>query len=103
MGRQGWSVHDYDGDVPDPVDGAEYLHQVYTAGDPDYTGRVTVPVLWDKRRGTIVNNESADIIRMLNGAFDRVGAAGPDFYPEELREEIDAIHAVVYGTVNNRV
>src|SRR3546814_415964 len=103
MGEQGWSFHDDAGVLPDPPTGAEYLHAVYTAADPDYTGRVTVPALWDKRRGTIVNNESAEIIRMLNGAFDGVGATGPDFYPADLRPEIDAVNAMVYDTINNGV
>jgi len=77
---------------------------VYLLADPAYTGRVTVPVLWDRQRRTIVSNESAEIIRMLNGAFDGVGGdASKDFYPEPLRGEIDAINQVVYDTVNNGV
>jgi putative glutathione S-transferase len=103
MGEQGWTFKDGPGVVPDPNVGADYLHQVYTAARRDYTGRVTVPVLWDKQRKTIVNNESSEIIRMLNGAFDAWGDASLDFYPASLRGEIDAINAVVYDTVNNGV
>ncbi len=86
----------------DPVNGARFLHEVYTAVDPDMTGRVTVPVLWDRNTATIVSNESADIIRMFNSEFEGI-ASGPDFYPEDLRAEIDAINARVYDTVNNGV
>lgn len=103
MGENGWTFEDGPGCVPDDVNGARYLHQVYTTAKPDYTGRVTVPVLWDKKTGTIVNNESAEIIRMLNGAFDQWGDAALDFYPEALRAEIDAVNSVVYDTVNNGV
>ena len=87
----------------DSIHGAQYMHQVYTAAEPGYTGRVTVPVLWDKRRRTIVNNESSEIIRMFNGAFDGLGATPGDFYPAELRAEIDAVNAKVYEAVNNGV
>ena len=101
MGDSGWTFED--AELPDTVNQATYMHQVYTAAKPDYTGRVTVPVLWDKRRGTIVSNESSEIIRMFNGAFDGVGAAPGDYYPEALREEIDAVNERVYRTVNNGV
>jgi glutathionyl-hydroquinone reductase len=87
----------------DPLYGHDYLYQVYLRAKSDYTGRVTVPVLWDKQRETIVSNESADIIRMLNGAFGSVAAAAVDFCPAELRTEIDAINARVYSEVNNGV
>src|SRR5215203_2345446 len=100
---QGWTFEEGPGVVQDPIHGARYLHQVYTAARPDYTGRVTVPVLWDRQRGTIVNNESADIIRMFNSAFDRVGARPGDYYPEALRGEIDSLNARIYDTVNNGV
>jgi putative glutathione S-transferase len=103
MGPEGWTFEDGPGVLPDTVTGARLLHQVYTAADPHYTGRVTVPVLWDKQRGTIVNNESAEIIRMLDRAFDGVGASPGDHYPEELRPEIDALNADIYDTVNNGV
>jgi putative glutathione S-transferase len=100
---QGWTFEDGPGVVPDTVNGARLLQQVYIAGAPNYTGRVTVPVLWDKKRGTIVSNESSEIIRMLNSAFDGVGAKPGDYYPQALRAEIDAINARVYDTLNNGV
>jgi putative glutathione S-transferase len=103
MGEQGWSFEDGPGVIADPVGGARYLHEVYVRSDPAYTGRVTVPVLWDKQRDTIVSNESAEIIRMLNSAFDAAGAAPGDFYPAELREVIDPFNARIYATVNNGV
>jgi glutathionyl-hydroquinone reductase len=87
----------------DPVNGKSFLYQVYTEVKPDMTGRVTVPVLWDKHKRTIVNNESAEIIRMLNSEFNAFGDASLDFYPEELRAEIDEINAYVYDRVNNGV
>jgi putative glutathione S-transferase len=82
---------------------AEFLHQLYTAADPNFSGRVTVPMLWDKKTGTIVSNESSEIIRMFNSAFDHLGATPGDFYPEALREEIDAVNERVYHTLNNGV
>jgi glutathionyl-hydroquinone reductase len=103
MRENGWTFDPGPGVVPDPVHGARFLHQVYTANDPRYSGHVTVPVLWDKKTGTIVNNESADILRMMNSAWDGQGARAGDYYPAELREEIDAINTRVYGTVNNGV
>jgi putative glutathione S-transferase len=103
MAENGWTFAEGEGVIPDPVGQARYLHEVYTKADSHYTGRVTVPVLWDKQRGTIVSNESAEIIRMLNAAFDGVGAKAGDFYPAELREEIDALNARIYDTVNNGV
>ena len=101
MGEFGWTFAD--SERPDTVNNAEFLHQVYTAAKPDFTGRVTVPVLWDKHRRTIVSNESAEIIRMFNRAFDGLGANRDDYYPEALRDEIDAINERVYHTVNNGV
>ncbi|XBQ14933.1 MAG: glutathione S-transferase family protein [Oceanicaulis sp.] len=103
MKDNGWEFRDGPGVIPDPLHGADFLYQVYLAAKTDYTGRVTVPVLWDKQRGTIVSNESADIIRMFNSAFDGVGAAEGDFYPERLRPEIDAANAEIYSHVNNGV
>ncbi|MGH7897528.1 MAG: glutathione S-transferase family protein [Candidatus Binatia bacterium] len=103
MGDEGWVFSDGPGCIPDTVNGFSRLHQVYTAAKPDYTGRVTVPVLWDKTRRTIVNNESADIIRMLNSEFDAFGDSAVDFYPAESRSEIDAVNARVYENVNNGV
>ena len=100
---EGWTFQEGEGVIPDTVNNARVMHQVYTTADPVYSGRVTVPVLWDKERETIVSNESADIIRMLNSAFDGIGAAPGDYYPEALREEIDAINARVYDNVNNGV
>ncbi len=100
---QGWTFAEGPGVVPDPIGTSRYLHQVYTRADPRYTGRVTVPVLWDKRQGTIVNNESSEIIRMFNRAFDGVGAKPGDYYPQALRGEIDALNERIYGTVNNGV
>ena len=89
--------------INDPIHNAEHLHQVYTAAMPDYTGRVTVPVLWDKKTHTIVSNESSEIIRMLNSAFDNVGALEGDYYPTELRAEIDTLNDFVYPNINNGV
>ncbi len=103
MAGNGWTFADGDGVVPDPIHDADYMYQVYQAADSSYTGRVTVPVLWDKSGNTIVSNESADIIRMFNSAFDGIGAKEGDYYPEDLREEIDEINARVYTTVNNGV
>src|SRR5690606_34324473 len=85
----GWEFRRGPGATGDDLYGFDYLYQIYTLAKPDYTGRVSVPVLWDKERQTIVNNESAEIIRMLNSAFDEVGATGEDYYPEPLRAEID--------------
>ncbi len=103
MGDDGWAFSDGPGCVPDTVNGFRYLREVYAKADPRYSGRVTVPVLWDKRSGTIVNNESSEIIRMLNSAFDRFTRVDIDYYPEDLRERIDEINRVVYDSVNNGV
>jgi len=103
MGENGWTFLKEDGATGDDLYGYDYLHQIYTRADPHYSGRVTVPVLWDKKTQTIVSNESADIIRMLNEAFDEWGDASLDFYPEEHRAEIDAINDIVYAKVNNGV
>ncbi len=103
MLEDGWTFESGRGVVPDPVGGAEFMHQVYARSDPGYSGRASVPVLWDKERGRIVNNESSEIIRMFNSAFVDVGATGPDFYPQALRAEIEAINTTVYETVNNGV
>lgn len=103
MAENGWTFDVGDGVVPDTVNGAQFLHQVYTQAKPDYSGRVTVPVLWDKQTKTIVSNESPEIIRMFNSAFDEVGAAQGDYYPEHLRSEIDALNGRIYTTVNNGV
>ena len=103
MLEHGWTFDEFPGVIPDPINNARHLHQVYTAADPDYSGRVTVPVLWDTETGTIVNNESAEIIRMLDHEFDEVGASGPVFYPPELESDIDDINDFVYDNVNNGV
>jgi len=103
MGEQGWTFEDGPGVIPDPIAGAHRLHEVYARASPTYTGRVTVPVLWDKQRNAIVSNESSEIIRMMNSAFDGVGAAAGDFYPVELRDMIDAFNVRIYDTVNNGV
>ena len=103
MAENGWTFAPGPGVVADPLHQADFLHQVYTKARPDYTGRVTVPVLWDKKTGTIVSNESSEIIRMFNSAFDGIGAADGDFYPEGLRGDIDEINAFVYDRINNGV
>lgn len=100
---QGWCFGDYPGAQRDPLLGAAYMHEIYTAADPAFTGRATVPVLWDTRRGMIVNNESADVIRMLNSAFDAFGDTSVDLYPEDLRAEIDALNSELYDRLNNGV
>ena len=101
MGEVGWTFNN--AELPDTINNAKLLHEVYTAAQKDYSGRVTVPVLWDKESGTIVSNESSEIIRMLNSAFDDVGATPGDYYPEHLRAEIDALNERIYDTVNNGV
>ena len=103
MSADGWTFNDSDGVVQDTVNGANFLHQVYTKADPNYNGRVTVPVLWDKKTNTIVSNESSEIIRMFNTAFDEVGAKPGDFYPKKHNTEIDALNDFVYDSVNNGV
>ena len=103
MGENGWTFRAEDGATGDDLYGKEYLHQIYTKADPDYSGRVTVPVLWDRKEETIVSNESAEIIRMFNSAFDAWGDASLDFYPKALRAEIDAVNDRVYGAINNGV
>lgn len=102
LADDGWNFVEAPGVVP-PPEGVATLHQLYALADPHYTGRVTVPVLWDSATRSIVNNESAEIIRILNSAFDGVGACAGDYYPEPLRTEIDAVNTRVYETVNNGV
>src|SRR5439155_8925268 len=99
---EGWVFGGYPGTGPDSINGARHLHKLYTRADPFYTGRATVPVLWDKQLGTIVNNESADIVRMLNSGFGDL-ASGPDLYPAPLRAEIDRLNADIYPRLNNGV
>ena len=103
MGAQGWTFHEGDGVIPDPILEAEFLHELYTAAELRFSGRVTVPVLWDKKTGTIVGNESSEIIRMFNSAFDHLGATPGDFYPAALRAEIDEVNERIYHTLNNGV
>ena len=103
MGPEGWRFSDAPGCVPDTVNGFEFMGQIYTAADPGYTGRVTVPVLWDRAHGTIVNNESSEIIRMFNHAFDAFGDAAVDFYPAGSQDAIEDVNRLVYETVNNGV
>ena len=100
MLEHGWQ---FDDAHPDRLYGARYLHQLYTRAQPTYSGRVTVPVLWDKQSGQIVNNESAEIVRILDQAFDGLGARPGSFYPEPLRDEIDQVNQRVYEDVNNGV
>ncbi|HEV8680927.1 MAG TPA: glutathione S-transferase C-terminal domain-containing protein, partial [Stellaceae bacterium] len=99
---QGWAYSRGFDDLA-PKDGVFHVHQVYSAARSDYTGRATVPVLWDRKEKTIVNNESSEIIRMLNSEFDEFGDADLDLYPEELRRDIDEINAFVYDNINNGV
>ena len=104
--EQGWTFEDnpaFPDCTPDRVNGFRYLHQAYAASNPHYTGKVTVPTLWDKKTRRIVNNESSEIIRMLNSEFGAFGADPTDFYPKHLRAEIDRINAQVYTNVNNGV
>ncbi len=104
MLENGWELRDdFDGATGDPLHGFSKLYELYLKADDNYTGRVTVPVLWDRQRGTIVSNESADIIRMLNSSFDGLGATPGDYYPRALRAEIDSINEGVYHDVNNGV
>ncbi len=107
MLENGWEFDGPDlessAEIGDRLYGSRYYHQIYTRAKSDYTGRVTVPVLWDKHQETIVSNESAEIIRMLNSEFNEITGNSQDFYPRELREEIDAVNERVYHTVNNGV
>jgi putative glutathione S-transferase len=104
MGKDGWTFDEAPGTIPDTVNDARALHEIYTLAKPDYTGRVTVPVLWDKRERTIVNNESSEIIRMLNREFDAFATrAQPDLYPADLAADIDALNDVIYRSVNDGV
>lgn len=97
IGDQGWRFA-----TPDPVNGADYMHQIYTQADPDYTGRATVPVLWDKATGTIVSNESAEIVRMFDSGFGDL-ASGPVLCPDDLRDQIEALNDRIYPQLNNGV
>lgn len=103
MADEGWTFESGKGVIADSVNDTKRMHQIYTLAIPDYTGRVTVPVLWDKQKNTIVSNESADIIRMFNSAFDDIGAKEGDFYPSDKHEEINEINELVYHNINNGV
>jgi putative glutathione S-transferase len=98
MLKNGWEFH-----PEEPLYGFEFAHQLYSKADPEYTGRVTVPILWDKKEQTVVCNESAEIIRIFNSAFNELTGNRDDYYPEALREEIDEINAFVYPNINNGV
>lgn len=100
---QGWKFGTFPGSNKDTLNGVTYLHELYTRADLTYTGRATVPVLWDKERQTIVSNESADIVRMLNSAFNSFGDATIDLYPQDLRAGIDALNERMYEGLNNGV
>src|SRR5580693_7051521 len=102
-GKTGWEFGMGRGGMRDDANGKTTLAEIYLLADPHYTGRVSVPVLWDKKRRTIVNNESSEIIRMLNSAFDALTDVRADYYPLALRGEIDAINDVVYPNINNGV
>lgn len=102
--EQGYSFGGEDpGAIPDPLYNIRYVHELYTRADPHYTGRATVPVLWDKKQDTMVNNESSEIIRMFNSAFNAFGDASVDLYPQELRPAIDALNERIYDGLNNGV
>lgn len=103
MSDQGWKFGDFPGAVADDVNRATYMHEIYTKADPVFTGRATVPVLWDKVTGTIVNNESADIVRMFNSGFGRLAQSAFDLYPAAFHEQIDALNDRIYPSLNNGV
>lgn len=101
--EHGWSFSNADGATDDPINNADYMWQVYTAADPTYSGRVTVPVLWDKKQNTIVSNESSEIIRMFNSAFNAITGNEDDYYPDDLKAAIDEINPRIYSGINNGV
>jgi len=103
LSDEGWKFGDYPGSDRDGLNGFAYMHEAYTSADPHYTGRATVPVLWDKKTKTIVNNESADILRMLNSGFGDLADNDIDLYPEDLRDAIDALNDHIYPRLNNGV
>ncbi|WP_334175198.1 glutathione S-transferase family protein [Pseudoxanthobacter sp.] len=103
ISAEGWRFGTSPGATPDAVNGATYIHEIYTRADPHFTGRATVPVLWDKVRGTIVNNESADIVRMLNSGFGDLASNQFDLRPADLLDEIDALNDDIYPRLNNGV
>ena len=104
MLSEGWTFEDdFDGATGDTLFGKPFLRDIYTTADPKISGRVTVPILWDKKRNTIVSNESSEIIRMLNSAFDGITGNNLDFWPAELRDDIETLNTRIYDTVNNGV
>jgi glutathionyl-hydroquinone reductase len=103
MGAEGWTFAPGPETIADSANQVQRVYELYTLADPHYSGRSTVPILWDKQERTIVSNESAEIVRMLNSAFDSAGANGDDFYPLALRAEIDELNALIYPNVNNGV
>ncbi len=103
MGKNGWTFEEGDGVIPDRLNKTKFLYQIYTIAEPDYSGRVTVPILWDKKTNAIVSNESSEIIRMFNSAFDEIGAEEGDFYPVNIRDKIDSLNDRIYKNLNNGV
>jgi len=103
MADQGWTFSDGPGCIPDPLFGARHIHEIYAQARSEYSGRASVPVLWDRERATIVNNESSEIIRMMNGAFSALVPETPDYYPKLARSEIDVVNKRVYTDINNGV
>ncbi len=103
MAEEGWTFNDDEGVIADPLFNAAYLREIYLQANSSYSGRVTVPVIWDKKTNTIVSNESAEIIRMFNSAFDDLGATEGDYFPEKLHEDIELLNDRIYDTVNNGV
>jgi len=101
--ENGWEFAPYEGSTPDQVNDTQFMHEVYTTADPKFSGKVTVPVLWDKKTGTIVNNESSEIIRMLGGAFRSIATSWQEFRPADKADEIDEINELVYYAINNGV
>ena len=103
MGKNGWTFEEGDGVIPDRLNKTKFLYQIYTIADPDYSGRVTVPILWDKKTTQIVSNESSEIIRMMNSAFDHITKNENDFFPKNLRENIENLNKDIYRDINNGV
>jgi len=103
MEESGWRFGSYPGATTDNINNVDFMHQIYTLAQPDYSGVVTVPLLWDKKQQVIVNNESSEIIRMFNQAFNELTGNTDDYYPQNLRQKIDVINAVVYDNINNGV
>jgi len=103
MFSEGWAFDTATGSSGDALFSSEYMHQIYTRNKADYTGRVTVPVLWDKKQNCIVSNESSEIIRMMNSAFNEITGDDTDYYPQELHEQIHKVNDLVYDNINNGV